>query len=50
MRIIVKETNLPKVKVGTLYLITKDGGTIGREGENHAIVIRDHNVSRVSFL
>lgn len=46
MRIIVKETNLPKVKVGTLYLITKDGGTIGREGENHAIVIRDHNVSR----
>ncbi|CAH2089469.1 unnamed protein product [Euphydryas editha] len=46
MRIIVRETNLPKLKVGALYLITKDGGTIGREGEHHAIVIRDHNVSR----
>ncbi|XP_050352803.1 angiogenic factor with G patch and FHA domains 1 isoform X2 [Nymphalis io] len=46
MRVIVRETNLPKLKVGSLYLITKDGGTIGREGDQHAIVIRDHNVSR----
>ncbi|XP_041984807.1 angiogenic factor with G patch and FHA domains 1 isoform X2 [Aricia agestis] len=46
MRIIIRETNLPKLKVGSLYLITKDGGTIGREGDHHALVIRDHNVSR----
>nr|XP_026492670.1 angiogenic factor with G patch and FHA domains 1 isoform X1 [Vanessa tameamea] len=46
MRVIVRETNLPKLKVGSLYLITKDGGTIGREGDHHSIVIRDHNVSR----
>lgn len=46
MRIIVRETNLPKLKVGTLYLITKDGGTLGREGDHHAIIIKDHNVSR----
>ncbi|XP_045777208.1 angiogenic factor with G patch and FHA domains 1 isoform X2 [Maniola jurtina] len=46
MRIIVRETGLAKLKVGSLYLITKDGGTIGREGDHHAIVLRDHNVSR----
>ncbi|KAJ0174175.1 hypothetical protein K1T71_010321 [Dendrolimus kikuchii] len=46
MRVIVRETNLPKLKVGSLFLITKDGGTVGREGEQHTIIIRDHNVSR----
>ncbi|CAH0724388.1 unnamed protein product, partial [Brenthis ino] len=46
MRVIVRETNLPKLKVGSLYLITKDGGTLGREGDQHTIIIRDHNVSR----
>lgn len=51
MRVIVRETNLPKLKVGSLFLITKDGGTVGREGEQHTIIIRDHNVSRVpNFL
>ncbi|KAL0869834.1 hypothetical protein ABMA27_006042 [Loxostege sticticalis] len=46
MRVIVKETTLTKLKVGSLYLVTKDGGTIGREGDHHAILLRDHNVSR----
>ncbi|XP_004933483.1 angiogenic factor with G patch and FHA domains 1 isoform X1 [Bombyx mori] len=46
MRVIVRETSLPKLKIGNLFLITKDGGTIGREGEQHAIVLKDHNVSR----
>ncbi|XP_038211526.1 angiogenic factor with G patch and FHA domains 1-like isoform X2 [Zerene cesonia] len=46
MRIIVRETTLPKLKVGSLFLITKDGGTVGREGDHHAIVLRDQNVSR----
>ncbi|CAG5055661.1 unnamed protein product [Parnassius apollo] len=46
MRLIVRESNLQKLKVGSLFLITKDGGSIGREGDQHAIVIRDNNVSR----
>ncbi|XP_061721183.1 angiogenic factor with G patch and FHA domains 1 isoform X1 [Cydia pomonella] len=46
MRVIVRDTNLPKLKVGTLFLVTKDGGTVGREGSNHTILIEDYNVSR----
>ncbi|GBP62895.1 Angiogenic factor with G patch and FHA domains 1 [Eumeta japonica] len=46
MRIIVRETNLSKLKVGTLFLVTKDGGTIGREGDTHTVLLKDHNVSR----
>ncbi|XP_063540549.1 angiogenic factor with G patch and FHA domains 1 isoform X2 [Cydia strobilella] len=46
MRVIVRETNLPKLKVGTLFLVTKDGGTVGREGSTHTILIEDYNVSR----
>ncbi|KAG7301401.1 hypothetical protein JYU34_014346 [Plutella xylostella] len=46
MRVIVRETKLPKLKVGSLFLITKDGGTVGREGAQHAILLNEHNVSR----
>lgn len=46
MRIIVKETNISKLKVGSLFLITKDGGTIGREGDHHSFVLKDLNVSK----
>ncbi|KAI8420081.1 hypothetical protein MSG28_008667 [Choristoneura fumiferana] len=46
MRVIVRETNLPKLKVGSLFLVTKDGGTVGREGSSHSILIEDSNVSR----
>ncbi|XP_063367035.1 angiogenic factor with G patch and FHA domains 1 isoform X2 [Cydia amplana] len=46
MRVIVRETTLPKLKVGTLFLVTKDGGTVGREGSTHTILIEDYNVSR----
>ncbi|XP_050674691.1 angiogenic factor with G patch and FHA domains 1 isoform X2 [Leptidea sinapis] len=46
MRMIVRETSLPKLKVGSLFLITKDGGTIGREGDHHSILLKDQNVSR----
>ncbi|XP_026473916.1 angiogenic factor with G patch and FHA domains 1-like isoform X2 [Ctenocephalides felis] len=45
MRIIVAESNNSKIKVGTLFLITCSGGTIGREG-NHAIVLPDINISK----
>ncbi|CAH0590363.1 unnamed protein product [Chrysodeixis includens] len=46
MRVIVRETAVPKLRVGSLYIVTKDGGTVGREGEQHAILLKDHNVSR----
>ncbi|CAG9795713.1 unnamed protein product [Diatraea saccharalis] len=46
MRIIVKDTTLPRLRVGSLFVITKDGGSIGREGDHHCIVLRDENVSR----
>lgn len=50
MRLVVRETNVNKLKVGSLFVITKDGGSIGREGDQHAIVIKDNNVSRVSRI
>lgn len=49
MRIIVAESNNSKIKVGTLFLITCSGGTIGREG-NHAIVLPDINISKVILI
>lgn len=45
MRIIVRETNLPKLKVGSLFLVAYTGGSIGREGD-HSVVIPDINVSK----
>nr|XP_012144950.1 PREDICTED: angiogenic factor with G patch and FHA domains 1 isoform X2 [Megachile rotundata] len=45
MRIIVKETNLPKLKVGNLFLVAYTGGSIGREGD-HSVVIPEINVSK----
>ncbi|KAJ8924356.1 hypothetical protein NQ315_007152 [Exocentrus adspersus] len=45
MRIIVESSDVPKVKVGSLYIITCDGGSLGREG-NHSIVIPDLNTSK----
>ncbi|XP_076646216.1 uncharacterized protein LOC143355341 isoform X3 [Halictus rubicundus] len=45
MRIIVKETNLPKLKVGSLFVVAYTGGSIGREGD-HSVVIPDINVSK----
>lgn len=47
MRIIVQETNIPKLKIGTLFLVTCTGGSIGREGD-HPVLIRDINISKVS--
>ncbi|KOC62068.1 Angiogenic factor with G patch and FHA domains 1, partial [Habropoda laboriosa] len=45
MRIIVKETSLPKLKVGSLFLVAYTGGSIGREGD-HCVVISDINISK----
>lgn len=48
MRVIVLQTNLPKLKVGNLFLVTFKGGSLGREG-NHDVLIPDINISKVSF-
>lgn len=45
MRIIVEHSNLPKIKVGSLHIVTYEGGTLGREG-NHAIILPDINISK----
>lgn len=45
LRIVVLETNLPKLKVGELFLITYKGGTLGREGALD-VIIPDINVSK----
>ncbi len=48
MRIIVKETTVKTIQVGSLFIITYAGGTLGREGE-HAILIPDINISKVIY-
>jgi hypothetical protein len=48
IRIIVKETNIEQLKVGTLFIVTCTGGTMGREGD-HAVSIPDINISKVSI-
>lgn len=45
MRIVVKETNLPKLKIGSLFVVAYTGGSIGREGD-HSVVIPDINISK----
>lgn len=45
MRLIVESTDIPSIKSGTLFIITCDGGTLGREGE-HSICLPDVNVSK----
>uniref|UniRef100_A0A0A1XQA5 Angiogenic factor with G patch and FHA domains 1 n=1 Tax=Zeugodacus cucurbitae TaxID=28588 RepID=A0A0A1XQA5_ZEUCU len=46
LRIIVQESNLETLKVGSLSLITYKGGSLGREG-NHDVIIPDVNVSKL---
>lgn len=46
LRIIVLETNLDKIGVGKLFMVTYKGGSLGREGD-HSVVIPDINVSKV---
>ncbi|KAJ8962662.1 hypothetical protein NQ318_001056 [Aromia moschata] len=45
MRIIVENSDIAKVKIGSLHIITCDGGSMGREG-SHSIVIPDLNTSK----
>lgn len=41
----VQETNLEKIQVGSLFIVTYKGGSLGREG-NHDVIIPDINVSK----
>ncbi|XP_032589929.1 angiogenic factor with G patch and FHA domains 1 isoform X1 [Drosophila grimshawi] len=45
LRIIVQETNVQELTVGSLHLITYKGGSLGREGA-HDVIIPDVNVSK----
>ncbi|XP_076259686.1 angiogenic factor with G patch and FHA domains 1 isoform X1 [Rhynchophorus ferrugineus] len=45
VRLIVETTDIPKIRIGSLFIITCDGGTIGREGD-HAVHLPDINVSK----
>ncbi|KRG04100.1 angiogenic factor with G patch and FHA domains 1 isoform X2 [Drosophila mojavensis] len=45
LRIIVQETNVQDLTVGSLHLITYKGGSLGREGA-HDVIIPDLNVSK----
>ncbi|GAB0094611.1 angiogenic factor with G patch and FHA domains 1 [Sergentomyia squamirostris] len=45
LRIIVQESAVEDLTVGTLFVVTCDGGTLGREG-HHDILIKDLNVSK----
>ncbi|KAH8401663.1 hypothetical protein KR009_007206 [Drosophila setifemur] len=45
LRIIVQETSIEGLTVGSLHLITYKGGTLGREGA-HDVIIPDVNVSK----
>lgn len=45
LRVIVQQSAMEKLKVGTLFLVTCKGGSLGREGE-HDVVIPDINVSK----
>ncbi|XP_050076206.1 angiogenic factor with G patch and FHA domains 1 [Anopheles maculipalpis] len=45
LRMIVQETNVKDLKIGSLFIVTCKGGTLGREG-NHDVIIPDINVSK----
>uniref|UniRef100_A0AAG5DFT6 Angiogenic factor with G patch and FHA domains 1 n=1 Tax=Anopheles atroparvus TaxID=41427 RepID=A0AAG5DFT6_ANOAO len=45
LRMIVKETNVKDLKIGSLFIVTCKGGSLGREG-NHDVIIPDINVSK----
>lgn len=46
MRVIVKETDVEELKLGSLFLVTCTGGSLGREGD-HSVLIPDINISKV---
>ncbi|KAK5648345.1 hypothetical protein RI129_003237 [Pyrocoelia pectoralis] len=45
IRIVVKSTEVVKLTPGTLFIITYEGGTLGREGD-HSVLIPDINISK----
>jgi len=49
IRAIVLESTLAELKKGFLFLVTCTGGTIGREGSEHSILIPDPMISKVGL-
>jgi len=48
IRAIITESSSEEIKTGSLYLVTCMGGTIGREGNEHALTLPDSLVEKVS--
>lgn len=49
LRLMVIESASERVKVGTLHLVTLDGGTVGREAKN-LVQLPDLNISKVGVF
>lgn len=49
MRVVVQETGLENLDVGSLFIVTCSGGTLGREG-NHSVTIPDITISKVCTI
>ncbi|XP_054277903.1 angiogenic factor with G patch and FHA domains 1 isoform X2 [Macrosteles quadrilineatus] len=45
LRVVVKQTTLDNLVIGSLFIVTCTGGTLGREGD-HAITIPDISISK----
>jgi pSer/pThr/pTyr-binding forkhead associated (FHA) protein len=46
IRAIVHQSTAPDLRQGALFIVTCMGGTIGREGSQHAVLIGDANMSK----
>ncbi|CAG7830537.1 unnamed protein product [Allacma fusca] len=46
VRAVVMESSLPELNKGFLFVVTCMGGSIGREGDMHCILVEDPNVSK----
>lgn len=46
LRLIVIESKVSKIQVGKLYVVTYKGGSLGREGDHHHVLIPVEDVSK----
>ncbi|KAG5677819.1 hypothetical protein PVAND_007546 [Polypedilum vanderplanki] len=46
LRLIVTESKPKEIQVGTLFVVTFKGGTLGRDGHHHNVLLNAENVSK----
>lgn len=46
MRLIVSESEIDSIQVGKLFVVTFKGGTLGREGDHHHVLLTTESVSK----